>query len=640
MGMNIFQKICNSHNLDRRQAELPIVPDQVLTHDGTATPVFLQLEAIGIKKIKPFTVIYVDHNTLQVGYRNADDHRYLKAAAGKLGAIFSRPGNGICHQVHLENFARPGQILVGSDSHTPMAGAVGMLGIGSGGLDVATVMAGEPFFVKMPKVVGVKLEGRLPPWSAGKDVSLYLLGMLSVKGGAGRIFEFFGPGVETLSVPDRATICNMSAEMGATSCIFPSDRVTEKFLTSFGRQNDWRTVAADVDAAYDQIIVVDLCGIEPLIAMPHSPDNVTKVSDAEGVPLSQIGIGSCTNAAYKDLAVAAHILDGKTVHRDLDLVISPGSRRTAMKITETGLLQKLMGAGARILENTCGPCNGVGQSPASSGNSLRTYNRNYKGRAGTLDANVYLASPETAAASALFGCITDPRKLGQYPAIQMPVSFPENSGMFIPPADDPAAVKIVKGPNIKPMPLGRPLEMRLECPVKLKTDDDVTTDHILPGGAEMLSLRSNVPASVPFVFNRLDPDFAKRVDTLPDQWTVVAGDNFGQGSSREHAVMVPLVIGMKLVIAKSFARTYRQNLINFGVVPLVFINPQDYNGIEKDDLLVIEDAPDQITSGRVSVINKFKEHTIETIGNFSDRELKLILQGGLLNYIRLKNIRG
>lgn len=638
MGMNIFQKICHSHKLDGRQAELPIIPDQVLNHDGTATPVYLQLEAIGIKKIKPFTVTYTDHNTLQVGFRNADDHRYLKAMAARLGSIFSKPGNGICHQVHLEDFARPGQILVGADSHTPMAGAVGMLSIGAGGLDVATVMAGEPFFVKTPKVLGVKLEGRLPPWSAGKDVILYLLKLLSVKGGVGKIIEFFGPGVETLSIPDRATICNMSAEMGATSCIFPSDGVTRQFLKSFGRPKDWQALSADGDAAYDETVTVDLGEIEPLIALPHSPDNVKKVSEVEGVPLSQVGIGSCTNASFKDLSVAAHVLEGKSVHRDVDLVVSPGSRRTAMKIAEAGSLQKLMTAGARILENTCGPCNGVGQSPPSSGNSLRTYNRNYKGRSGTLDASVYLASPETAAASALFGCITDPRKLGPYPLIPMPKSFPDNANMFILPVDDPESIAVVKGPNIQPMPLGSSLEVRLECPVKLKTGDNITTDHILPGGAEMLSLRSNVPASVPYVFNRLDPDFAGRVDTLPKEWTVVGGENFGQGSSREHAVMVPLYIGMKMVIAKSFARIFRQNLINFGVLPLAFKNPDDYEKIEPNDLLIIEDAINQVKTGAVKVINQTKNFTFETVGNFTEREKELILQGGLLNYLRLKHV--
>ena len=638
MGMNIFQKICHSHKLDWKQPELPVIPDQVLTHDGTATPVYLQLEAIGIKKIKPFTVTYTDHNTLQVGFRNADDHRYLKAMAAKLGAIFSKPGNGIFHQVHLENFATPGRILVGSDSHTPMAGAVGMLSIGAGGLDVATVMAGEPLFVKTPKVVGVKLEGKLPPWSAGKDVILYLLKLLSVKGGVGKIIEFFGHGVGDLSIPDRATICNMSAEMGATGCIFPSDGVTALFLKSFGRPDDWRALSGDDDAAYDETITIDLGGIEPMIALPHSPDNVKKVSEVEGVLLNQVGIGSCTNASFKDLAVAAYVLDGKDVHPDVDLVISPGSRRTAMKIAETGNFQKLMAAGARILENTCGPCNGVGQSPASSGNSLRTYNRNYKGRSGTLDANVYLASPETAAASALFGRITDPRKLGPYPRILMPESFPDNSNMFILPADDPESVEVVKGPNIQPMPLGSPLETRLECPVKIKAGDNITTDHILPGGAEMLSLRSHVPASVPYVVNRLDPDSAGRVDALPKQWTTVGGDNLGQGSSREHAVMVPLLIGMKVVIARSFARTFRQNLINFGAVPLVFQHPEDYDKIEPDDRLVIEDAINQLKTGRVKVINQSKNFTFETVGNFTDREKELILQGGLLNYLRLKNI--
>ena len=636
MGSNLFQKICTRHNINYKDRVLPIIPDQVLTQDATATPIYLQLEAIGIRTIKPFTVSYVDHNTVQVGYRNADDHLYLKGMAGKLGAVYSKPGNGICHQVHLENFARPGQILLGADSHTSMAGAMGMLSIGAGGLDIATAMAGEPFFVTTPKVVGVRLEGALPPWSAGKDVILYLLQQLSVKGGVGKVFEFHGPGVASLSVSDRATICNMGAELGATSSMFPSDGNTGRFLKSFDRHHDWEPLEADTDAEYDESITIDLSGIEPLIALPHSPDNVKKVSDVEGLPLSQVGIGSCTNASYKDLAIVAHMLDGRDVHRDVDLVVSPGSRRTLLKIVETGYLQKLITAGARILENTCGPCNGIGQAPASGGNSLRTYNRNFAGRSGTLDANVYLASPETAVSSAIFGCITDPRKLGEYPSIPIPESFPDNSNMFIPPATDPEGVKIVKGPNIKPIPLGTPLETQMACPVALKTADNITTDHIMPGGAEMLALRSNIPASIPYVFNRIDPEFANTIDSLPHQWIVVGGDNFGQGSSREHAVMAPMSIGMKVVIAKSFARIYRQNLINYGVVPLTFRNPEDYDMIEKGDLVVMEDLINQMKTGKIILFNQTKDCRFETDADFADREQALILAGGLLNYVRSK----
>ena len=636
MGLNFFRKICDTHNLDCRQKELPIIPDQVLIHDATATPVYLQLEAIGIEKIKPFTVTYIHHNTLQIGYKNPDDHLYMKGMAAKLGSILSRPGNGICHQVHLEDFAKPGQILLGADSHTPMSGGVGMLSIGAGGLDVAAAMAGDAFFLSTPKVTGVKLDGTLPAWSAAKDIILHLLKTVSVKGGVGKVFEYFGPGVRTLSVYDRATICNMGAETGATSSLFPSDDNTYQFLKSFGREKDFRRLEADTDAEYDEIITIDLSSIEPLIALPHSPDNVKRVSEVEGIPLAQVGIGSCTNASFKDLDIAACILEGKQVHENVDLVISAGSRRTFSKIVESGDLLKLVNAGTRVLENTCGPCNGVGQSPQSGGNSLRTYNRNYKGRSGTLDANVYLASSETAAASALFGSITDPRKLGQYPHVPVQDSFPDNSNMFIPPADDPGRINVVKGPNIQPMPLGTPLEDQKSYSVELKAGDNITTDHILPGGAHMLALRSNIPASVPYVFNRIDPEFAKRVDSLPNCWAVVGGENYGQGSSREHAVMVPMSIGMKAVIAKSFARIYRQNLINYGVVPLEFQNPEDYDKIEEKDNLIIVEFREQIEKNKITILNKTKGASFVTTSNFSPREKELIYKGGLLNYLKLK----
>ena len=638
MKLNIFQKICRSHGLNFDDDELSIVPDQVLVHDGTGTPVYLQLEAIGVRRIKPFTVTYLDHNSLLAGYQNADDHRYLKGMAGKLGSVFSKLGNGICHQVHLENFANPGQILFGSDSHTPMAGGVGMLGIGAGGLDAAAVMAGEPFYMKSPPVVGIRLEGELPAWSAGRDVILHLLHDVSVKGGVGKVFEFFGPGVSTLSVFDRATICNMGTETGATSSLFPSDRQTHRFLKSFGREKDFQELHADENAEYDELLTFDLSSIEPLVAMPHSPDRVKKVSEVEGIPITQVAIGSCTNSSFKDLAIAAHILKGKAIHPNVSLIVSPGSRRTLSKIAETGVLETLIHAGARILENTCGPCNGVGQSPESGGHSVRTHNRNFKGRSGTLDANVYLASPETAAASALSGCITDPRKMGDYPSISLPEAFPVHLDMFIPPAAVPEETAIVKGPNIKPMPLGTPLPERMNNSVELKTGDDVTTDHILPGGAHMLALRSNVPASVPYVFNRIDPGFAAHVDTLPEQWAVVAGGNYGQGSSREHAVMVPMSIGMKLVIAKSFARIYRLNLINFGVVPLKFQDPEDYDKIDKGDLLVLDRVKEQIENNKIEVFNKTKGYTFITRCDFSLREKELIEKGGLLNHLRLKHL--
>ena len=628
--MNLFQKILNRHGIQNRDGAWIIHPDQVLTHDSTGTLIFLQLEAIGLKRVKPFTVVYIDHNLLQAGFRNADDHLYLKGAARKFGAVYSRAGNGICHQLHLENFAKPGMILMGSDSHTPTCGALGMLAIGAGGLDIAMAMAGEPFPLPMPKVARVRLQGRLPAWSSGKDVILHLLGTVGVMGGMGRVFEFSGPGVETLSVFDRATICNMGSETGATTSLFPSGEQARSYLRSFGREKDWFELTADSDAEYDETIDMDLSTIEPLIALPHSPDHVRKVSEVEGLPVSQIGIGSCTNSSYKDLMVAAEIFKNQSVHPDVNVVVSPGSRRTLARFSLDGGLDCLIKAGVRVLENSCGPCNGIGQSPESNGVSLRTYNRNYKGRSGTIDAQVYLASPETAAVSALFGRITDPRKFGRYPEIPLPDSFPQISNMFLWPAGESEMVEIVRGPNIQPIPLGAPLPEHLEFPVELKLGDGVTTDHILPGGAEMLSQRSNIPASIPYLFERVDPDFAGRVDSLPRNWAVVAGENYGQGSSREHAVMAPMSIGMKVVIAKSFARIYRRNMINNGVVPLVFQNAADYEFIRKGDLLFIDRVVEQIQQDRVVVENRSRGNTFETILDLTPRERDLLLKGGLL----------
>jgi aconitate hydratase len=635
--MNLFQKIIAQHDVRNIEGSLSVYPDQVLTHDGLGTPIFLQLEAIGLGRVKPFTVVYNEHNTLQVGFRNADDHLYLQGAAQKFGALYSKTGNGICHQVHLENFAKPGGVLLGSDSHTSTAGSLGMLAIGAGGLDVVTALAGEPFHLPAPKVVGVRLEGRMPEWSTGRDLILHLLKTVGVQGGVDRVFEFFGPGVETLTVFDRATICNMGAESGATTSLFPSDEQTRLYLRSFGREQDWVELKGDQDALYDEVIAVELSAIEPLIALPDSPDNVKKVSEVEGLPVAQVGIGSCTNSSYKDLMVVAAILKGQNVHPDVDAVVSPGSRRTLSRFSADGGLQDLINSGVRLLENTCGPCNGIGQSPRSGGVSLRTYNRNFKGRSGTLDARVYLASPETAAVSALYGRITDPRKFGRCPSVPMPDSFPSSANMFIMPADDPRSVEVIKGPNIKPIPLGTPLPDRLDFPVELKTGDDVTTDHILPGGAEMLSLRSNIPASIPYVFNRLDPQFAARAASLPANWAVVGGRNFGQGSSREHAVMAPMSIGMKVVIAKSFARIYRQNMINNGVVPLVFSDAADYDSIQKGDTLSIDHFHQQMEQNRVSVENRSQRRTFATICDLTARERELLFQGGLLQILQAKH---
>ncbi|MFZ7104702.1 MAG: aconitate hydratase [Peptococcaceae bacterium] len=635
MGLNIFEKIIIGHGIDINQQELPLIPDQVLTQDALATPVFLQVESMGLKKVKPLVVSYIDHNTLQVDHKNPDDHLYLQGIAKKLGAYLSRPGNGICHQVHLENFAKPGGILLGSDSHTPTAGGAGMLAIGAGGLDVAVAIAGEPYFVPKPEIVGVKLIGKLPPWSAAKDIILTILKIVTVKGGVGKVFEYFGDGVKTLSVYERATICNMGAEMGATGSLFPSDENTLNYLQSLGREQDWQELKPDPDARYDKVIEINLSGIEPMVALPHSPDNVQKVSEAAGTHLSQVAIGSCTNSSYKDLAVAAAILKGKKVAENVSLVISPGSRRVLSKMLETGILKDLVDAGARVLEAVCGPCNGIGQAPAAETNTLRTYNRNYQGRSGTKDANIYLASPETAAVSAIFGYITDPRKMGTYPEIEIPESLSDNGNLLVD-QNQNENQEVIKGPNIKPLPVGKPLEEKLTLPVALIAGDNVSTDDILPGGANMLALRSNIPASVPYVFSRIDQDFSKKIAQLPETWVVVGGDNYGQGSSREHAVMVPMSVGMKAVLVKSFARIYRKNLINYGVIPLTFVNSADYEKIAPNDVLVIENSKDQIKNQKVLLFNRSKGVSVETKCSLSEREREILLAGGLLNYVKNK----
>jgi len=634
--LNVFQKILASHGVSFKGDELALFPDQILTQDATGTVVFLQVEAMDIEKAKPYVVSYIDHNTLQVDYRNHDDHRYLQSIASKLGVNLSRAGNGICHQVHLENFVKPGKILLGSDSHTPTAGGAGMLGIGAGGLDVAVAIAGEPYYISKPKVVGVELKGQLKPWVSAKDIILYLLKKLTVKGGVGKVIEYFGDGVKTLSVYERATICNMGAEMGVTSSLFPSDEITYEYLKTLDRQQDWLELKADTDASYDEVITIDLITIQPLIALPHSPDNVKMVEEVEGTPLSQIAIGSCTNSSYKDMAIVASILKGKSIAENISLVITPGSRRILSMMSETGILKDLVDAGARILEVNCGPCNGVGQAPASGTNSLRTYNRNYKGRSGTADANVFLSSPETAAVSALSGCITDPRTMADYPKIELPERYAKSDNLILTSQGGTGDVEVIKGPNIKPIPLGSPLPEKLNFSAVLKTKDNVSTDDILPGGANMLALRSNIPDSVPYVFSRLDGQFKNKIDKLPELWAVVAGENFGQGSSREHAVMVPMSIGMKVVIAKSFARIYKQNLINYGIIPLTFINSEDYEKISENDQFSIPEVPNQIQNNLIRVYNKTQDFYFDTQCNLSQRDVELLLNGGLLNYVKTK----
>ncbi len=570
----------------------------------------------------------MDHNTLQTSFENADDHRYLQSVAKKYGIVFSRPGNGICHQLHLERFGVPGKTLLGSDSHTPTGGGIGMISIGAGGLDVALAMAGEPFYLKMPDIVEVCLDGELQPWVSAKDVILELLRRLSVKGGVNKIFEYTGKGVESLSVPERATITNMGAELGASTSIFPSDNITKTFMESEGRDNQWKRIEADSDAEYSETISIDLSKLEPMIAKPHMPDNVVKVSEVEGTKVSQVAIGSCTNSSYKDLALVAQVLKGRTVHPDVSLVISPGSKQVLTKIVEDGLFQYIVDSGARILECTCGPCIGMGQAPQSEGTSLRTFNRNFKGRSGTKDADIYLVSPEVAVAAALNGAITDPRKIGKYPKTKMPDRFDINDNMFVFPSKDNNDIEVMRGPNIKPVPRNEKLKDPLKGSVLLKTGDNITTDDIMPAGAKILPLRSNIPKISEYTFERIDKDFPSRAKEKGGGF-IVGGANYGQGSSREHAAIAPMYLGVKSVIAKSFARIHHANLVNFGIVPLTFSNEKDYDRIDSGDELVIE-------IGNFSDIvckNITKKETYRLNKNLLGRDIELLKAGGALNYV-------
>lgn len=639
LARNVTQKILSSHIVSGELApgqEIGIRCDQTLTQDATGTMVYLQFEAIGVPKVKTgLSVSYIDHNTLQTGFENADDHRFLASVAAKYGIRLSRPGNGICHQVHLERFAVPGQVVLGSDSHTPTAGGLGMLGIGAGGLDVAVAMAGAPYYLKAPLVVGVKLTGRLRPWVAAKDIILEVLRRLRVKGGVGKVFEYFGDGVATLSVPERATITNMGAELGATSSVFPSDEQTRAFLAAQGREADWVPLTADPGAVYDETVVVNLDDLVPLVAKPHSPDNVVPVAEVAGTPVHQVVIGSCTNSSYKDMATVAAILKGRRIAPTVSLVVAPGSRQVLKQMIATGVLETLVDAGARILEVACGPCNGIGQAPASGGVSVRTVNRNYRGRSGTLDAQVYLASPEVAAAAALTGVLTDPRDLGSYPAIELPAAAPVDDSMILLPPEDGSAVEIVRGPNIKPFPVTAPLPADLSGRVMIKLGDNISTDDIMPAGAHLLSLRSNIPAMAKYIFSRVDPEFDRRLGSRPGPWFVLAGENYGQGSSREHAVMAPLSRGLKGVVAKSFARIHRTNLINFGILPLTLADPEDYGRIEEGDELELKGIRAALSAdGPIVLVNRTKGLKIEMRCELSPRERAILLAGGLLNYVR------
>lgn len=638
MGSNIVQKIIKEHLVAgemKAGQEISIKIDQTLTQDSTGTMAYLQFEAIGVDRVKTKrSVAYIDHNTIQAGFENADDHKYIQTVASKHGIYFSRPGNGICHQVNLERFGRPGWTLLGSDSHTPTGGGIGMLSIGAGGLDVAVAMAGGPYYLPMPKVCKINLVGKLNPWVTAKDVILKVLEILSVKGGVGKIMEYSGEGVSTLTVPERATITNMGAELGATTSIFPSDDITREFMAAQGREDQWIRLEADDDAIYDEEIEVNLSEIEPLVAKPHSPDNVTKVKDVGPIKVDQVCIGSCTNSSYLDLMRVAKILKGKTVHKDVSLVISPGSKQVYTMLAQNGALADMIDAGARILESACGPCIGMGQAPSTDAVSVRTFNRNFYGRSGTFSANVYLVSPETAAATAIKGVLADPTELGDSIDIKMPEKFLINDNSIIAPSDDPDKVEVVRGPNIKPFPLNKSLADVVNGSILLKMEDNITTDHIMPSNAKLLPFRSNIPHLSNFCLTPVDEDFPQRAKDRQGGF-LVAGHNYGQGSSREHAALVPLYLGIKGVIAKSFARIHMANLINSGILPLVFENEDDYDKIDRDDELVIEDVVNQINNyDIIQVKNKSKNISINTKLEVSKRLKDVIIEGGLLNYTK------
>ncbi len=634
MPQNLIQKIITSHLVTgdlKAGEEIALRIDQTLTQDITGTMAFLQFEAIGVPRVRTkLSVSYVDHNMLQTGFESADDHRYLQSAAAKYGAFFSRPGNGICHQVHLERFGVPGQTLIGSDSHTPTSGGLGMLGIGAGGLDVAAAMAGYPFYLSMPKVTLVHLTGALPAWVSAKDVILEILRRLSVKGGVGRVLEYGGPGVATLSIPERATITNMGAELGATSSIFPSDEITREFLQAQSREGDWSPLAADAEAVYDDVLDLDLRALVPLVALPYSPDKVVPAAEVAGTKLAQVAIGSCTNSSYRDLMTVAGLLEGKHVHPDVNLVISPGSRQVLAMLAHNGALAKLIQAGARLLEAACGPCIGMGQAPPSGGATLRSFNRNFEGRCGTKDAPTYLAGVEVCAASALAGRIVDPRSLGEPVKVAAPETYLVDDAMVIPPAEQPEKVEIIRGPNIAPLPTRGLLRDIIAGKVLLVAGDNITTDDIMPAGAKILPLRSNIPAISQYVFSRLDPDFADRARREGGGF-IVGGINYGQGSSREHAALAPMALGVQAVFARSFARIHHANLINFGLLPLKLLEGAP---VSQGDELKIEGVREAITNGRpLTVTNLTNGQTFEVSYDLTPRQAKIVLAGGLLNFV-------
>lgn len=641
MGRTLTEKILASHLVEgklQKGTEIGIRIDQTLTQDATGTMAYLEFEAMGVSRVKTErSVAYIDHNTLQSGFENADDHRFIGSIAKKYGIYYSRPGNGICHQVHLERFGIPGKTLIGSDSHTPTGGGIGMLAIGAGGLDVAVAMGGGAYYITCPRIVKVELTGRLSPWVAAKDVILEVLRRLSVKGGVGKVLEYCGAGVKTLSVPERATITNMGAELGATTSVFPSDEITRQFLEAQGRAQDWSEQKADEDAVYDEVIRIDLSELTPMAACPHSPDNVQTIREIGALKVDQVCIGSCTNSSLLDMMKVAHILKGKTVHPDVSLSISPGSKQVLQMMADLGLLGTLIDAGARILESACGPCIGMGQSPNSGGVSLRTFNRNFLGRSGTKDAKVYLVSPETAAYSALTGYLSDPRDLGDMPNFQLPKTFTVHDNMITAPATPEEAqnVEILRGPNIRPYPKTAPLEQEIAVRCSLKVGDNITTDHIMPAGAKILPLRSNIPAISEHCFTVCDPNFPARAKEMGKS-IVVGGSNYGQGSSREHAALAPLYLGVKAVLVKSFARIHRANLINAGILPLTFVQESDYEKISEGDVLRLSAVREKIAAGEqtLSLENETSGAKIEVLCELTERAREIILAGGLLDYTK------
>ncbi len=640
MGLTIAQKIIKEHLISGEMtvgSEVALRIDQTLTQDATGTMAYLEFETMGVPRVKTeLSVAYIDHNTLQSGFENADDHRFIQSMAKKHGLYFSRPGNGICHQVHLERFGKPGKTLIGSDSHTPTGGGIGMLAMGAGGMDVAVAMGGGAYYITMPKMYKVNLTGKLRPFVTAKDVSLEILRILSVKGGVGAIIEWGGDGIKTLSVPERATITNMGTELGATTSIFPSDEVTRAFLEAEGRGEDFVELQSDPDAVYDKVIDINLSELKPMIAYPHSPDNVVTVESLKGTKVDQVCIGSCTNSSLYDMLKVAALLKGKTIKPEVSLSVSPGSKQVLAMLADCGALSDILASGARVLECACGPCIGMGFSPNSGGVSLRTFNRNFEGRSGTADGQVYLVSPETAVAAALTGEITDPMLLGDMSEITMPEAFKIDDSAILPPAsaEEAPGVEILRGPNIKPFPDSRPMDDCLQVPLVLKVGDNITTDHIMPAGAKILPYRSNIPHLSQYCFGVCDTTFPQRAREA-GQSIIVGGSNYGQGSSREHAALVPLYLGVRAVITKSFARIHVANLINAGIMPLTFKNPEDYDKLSQGDELVIENIYAGMDSGEMILQDKTSGEAFALVCSFTDRQKAILKAGGLLKYVGL-----